>query len=451
MTWLRHEWRLLWRSPLCVAALALTLALSASSVWSGLREVARQREAIARLVPLAEQDTAAVAARFPHSPTAGEPAYFTYYPTWDPPSATAFMATGFRDVAPSVLRVRALGLHAQLYDGETLNPELALPGSFDFAFVLVYLAPLIVVVLLHDLVAEERRSGRLPLVLALAGASGGLWRRRAALRLAAIVWCLIAPLIAGAVVAGAPTGSVAVVVAAVVAYVAFWAGVASIFAVRLGAVASATASMAVWAVLTLILPAVAGIVVTRAIPVRQGVALMMAQRQAVHGASDRPIEESMRRFSAHHPGWGRDAPSPPGFQWKWLFVFHQNADDEVADEAIAYRAGLLARQGWTTRLGWILPGIGAQTVLHRVADTDLAAQLAYQDRIVAFHRRLLAFYYPYLFNDRPFGTADFAKRPAFTPDRSPATAGIGDGAGLLLIGALTFAAGMARLGRVRAT
>jgi hypothetical protein len=51
--------------------------------------------------------------------------------------------------------------------------------------------------------------------------------------------------------------------------------------------------------------------------------------------------------------------------------------------------------------------------LTRLAETDLHAQLAYQDRIRAFHRRLREFYYGYLFRDLPFGKADFARAPRF--------------------------------------
>jgi ABC-2 type transport system permease protein len=48
-----------------------------------------------------------------------------------------------------------------------------------------------------------------------------------------------------------------------------------------------------------------------------------------------------------------------------------------------------------------------------MAATDLAAQLAYQDRIRDFHRRLREFYYGYLFTDRPFGKDDFTRAPRF--------------------------------------
>ena len=57
----------------------------------------------------------------------------------------------------------------------------------------------------------------------------------------------------------------------------------------------------------------------------------------------------------------------------------------MADQFLAYQQGLLARQQWTARLGWLLSAATVETMLHRVAETDLQAQLAYQARITDFH------------------------------------------------------------------
>jgi len=142
---------------------------------------------------------------------------------------------------------------------------------------------------------------------------------------------------------------------------------------------------------------------------------MLAQREAVHGAWEIPRETTMQRFFAHYPEYQDTAPLPAGFHWKWYFAFHHLGDQSVSDQVNAYRAGLLSRQAMTERLGWLLPGVGVQAILHRIAATDLKAQLAYQDQIVDFHRQIREFYYPYLFNDRRFGREDFENRPQFAP------------------------------------
>jgi ABC-2 type transport system permease protein len=416
MSWLAYEWRLLVRSRLAVAALVLLLALSALAVLSGMREVARQQQTIARLAALQQQDLAAQARKYAQGGDAGAAAYYTFHGTWDAPSPAAFLALGLRDAAPYVLRVRALALQAQLHEGESFNPELALAGRFDFAFVLVYLAPLFLIALLHDLVSSERRSGRLGTLLAMPGAGRRLWLRRAGLRTALVFGCLVLPVLVGALGSGSAMATVAAVLCATVAYLAFWSGLALLVATRGGSsAANATALMGCWAVLTLVLPTIANAALARALPVHQGVELMLAQRQAVHAAWDLPPQATMEKFFRTHPEWRHTAPLPSGFHWKWYYAFQQLGDQSVAPQVAAYREGLVARQRWTSRLGWLLPGVGVQAVLHRQADTDLQAQLAYQDRIADFHARLRAYYYPYLFNEVRFGVRDFAAQPRFSP------------------------------------
>ena len=179
------------------------------------------------------------------------------------------------------------------------------------------------------------------------------------------------------------------VVAATTAYVLFWAALSVVLATRITSqTASATALVGGWVLLTLLLPTLANAVLARAVPVHQGVDLMLAQRQAVHGAWDEPREATLQRFFQTHPQWQYSTALPAGFSWKWYYAFQQLGDESVAEAFQAYRASLQARQQWTARLGWLLPGVGVQTALHRQADTDLQAQLAYQDDIAAFHARL---------------------------------------------------------------
>lgn len=450
MSWLLHEWRLLTRSRLALCALALLLLLSTLAVLSGLREIASQRLTLDRLAQLQQQDMAAQAGRHAQSGDAGSVAYYGFHATWDAPSSTAFLALGLRDAAPYVLRVRALALQAQLHEGEIFNPELALAGRFDFAFVLVYLVPLFLIALLYDLVSGERESGRLGTLQAMPGTGRRLWLRRAGLRCALVLACVMLPALAGALAGGAAAGALATVLLSATAYVVFWSGLCLVVATLGGSsVANAMALMGCWAVLTLVLPTLANAALSRTIPVSQGVELMLAQRQTVHGAWDLPREQTMERFFRNHPEWRDTAPLPAGFHWKWYYAFQQLGDESVAPQFAAYRAGLQARQAWTGRLGWLLPGVGVQAALHRQAGTDLLAQLAYQDDIAAFHARLRAFLYPYLFEDRAFGAQDFAAQPAFTASLRPAPPAWAQTAMLWVVAALAVLAACFAAGRVR--
>ncbi|MBJ7437878.1 MAG: DUF3526 domain-containing protein [Sphingopyxis sp.] len=413
---IRHEFRLLVRARFAAAALLLLALLTAASVAAGLAEIRHQRQVIERILPQQATDVAAIAEWVGKIEDPGSAAYYTFHPTWDSPSSLAFAALGMRDAAPYILRVRALGLEAQLYDGEAFNPELALPGRFDFSFVLVYLAPLFVIALFHDLWSSEREAGRYVMLQALS-LGPRLWWRRSVLRFGFLYAALALPFVVGAMLSGASARPLAQILLLIAAYLAFWAVAAVIFARRGWSSATNAATLAAcWLVLTLILPTLSHIVINRAFPIGQGVELTLAQREAVNKAWDIPRETTMARFFASHPEWRDTPPLPPEFHWKWYFAFHQVGDESVADLVRAYREGLEARDSAAHALGWVLPPVGVQAALTRLADTDLAGQLAYQDRIRVYHEQLRRFYYRYLFNDIPFRAAEFDKAPAFEND-----------------------------------
>jgi ABC-2 type transport system permease protein len=415
-----HELRLLLRQRLTLFSLGLLGLLTVAALAAGMAEVARQRAAIAAIPAAQAEDIGAVAAWVDHKKDAGSAAYYSFHATWDPPAPLAFAALGMRDISPYILRVRALGLEAQIHDGDTFNPELALPGRFDFAFMLVFLSPLFVIALFHDLVSGEREAGRQRTLEALPMGGAALWRRRTALRLA-LLWAVLA--LPFAIAAGnecVGVGTILLVLAVIAGYLLFWIALAALVG-RLcwSSVANAATLAAAWLVLVLIVPTLANVLINRVIPVDQGAEIALAQREAVNRAWDIPRETTMQRFYAAHPEWAGSPPLGPQFHYKWYFAFHQNGDESVASRVRAHRAGLERRDAAGRALGWVLPSVGVQALLTRLANTDLAGQLAYQDRIRAFHAQLRAFYYGYLFQDRPFSKADFERAPRFKA-RGPA-------------------------------
>lgn len=408
----RHELRLFLRQRIAIPALALMALLSIASIWAGMAEIQRQYETIARIQPQQAADVAAIEKWVSVDGDAGNAAYYTFHATWDAPSALAFAAIGQRDVAPYILRIRALGLEAQLYESETYNAELALPGRFDWAFVLTYLAPLFVIVLLHDLKSGEREAGRISLLAAMARNQRALWRRRIALRIGSLLIVLLIPFLIGAALSGAAPGSMLIFAFTAAAYILFWAFLCLWVGSRSWtSVTNAAALAASWLVLTLILPALANLAINSAIPVRQGVELTLEQREKIHGGWDKPKDETMQAFFKVHPEWKDTKPVEGGFHWKWYYAFQHLGDLAAAPLAKAYREGLEARDRWTGRAGFVLPAVGVQTILHRIARTDINAGLSYQDRTRRFHDRLRRFYYPYVFNEVPFRETDFADAP----------------------------------------
>jgi ABC-2 type transport system permease protein len=444
-----REAKLFLRLRSAVLAVAGLFLLTCAGVAAGLAEVARQDVVIARIGPQQAQDVQAIADWVSRDKDAGNAAYYTFHATWDPPSDLAFAALGARDVAPFVLRVRALGLEAQLYEGEIGNPEAALPGRFDFAFVLVYLAPLFAILLFHDLRSGEREAGRLRALEVAAGSSAHLWGTRIAVRGLALFTALTIPFLGGAMLAGTAGWKTVAVLGFVVGYLVFWTVLClAVAQAARSSLANAMTLAAVWLVLTIVAPAVGHVAINTAVPLRQGMELSLLQRNAVHRAWDIPKSDTMQAFFRTHPEWAGTAPVTAPFHWKWYFAFHQVGDQSVDGLAREYRDGVLARTAWSERLGHVLPGVGVQLALHRLADSDPRAQMAYLDRVREFHGELRRFYYPYIFDERPFDRVDFAGAPAFRPRAEGASWPASLLAGMGLLSSVLLAAGLLR-GRAR--
>jgi ABC-2 type transport system permease protein len=201
--------------------------------------------------------------------------------------------------------------------------------------------------------------------------------------------------------------------------------------------------------LTMILPTLADAGIARLSPVSKGVELALAQRQAVHSAWDVPKPETFQKFFRTHPEWKDTAPVTGRFHWKWYYAMHQAGDDAVAPSVAQYRASMQAREDWTARAGLLLASVNVQVLLHRLADTDLASQLAYHDRIGAYHTQLRQFFYPYLFDERPFTPGDAAKLPVYDGSAMKGTLALGQLLALAVLALLLLAAGLRTLRTVR--
>ena len=148
MSSLLRETRFLLRDRGAVLWIALALLLSAAATGFGIAEVRDQRATIAMLL---EEDARERKSALAGQEDWGGAAYAAFHLTYAPPSDLAFAALGQRDTAPWLHRVRILALEGQIHEADTRNADFGLIGRFDFAFMAATLAPLLLILLLHDL------------------------------------------------------------------------------------------------------------------------------------------------------------------------------------------------------------------------------------------------------------------------------------------------------------
>lgn len=391
-----------WLVVLCLAVLA---------VGTGLHEATTQRQTIARLAEAARAD---LEATHRQQKDWGGAAYYGFHFTADAPTDFAFAALGRRDDTAWKHRVRMLALEGQIHERDAGHPVLALIGRFDFAFLCAFVLPLVLIVLLHDLRASERRAGRHDLLVATAGNPRALWRWRALLRTAGVFVAAALPLWLAGAASGTATATLALATSALAAYLLFWAVLCSTISARPAPSETILASLVgLWMLLGMLLPAAGRVAIDRAIPLPTGADIVLAQREAVNAAWDLPKAATMTAFVARHPQWAAYTAVERPFEWKWYYAFQQVGDQQAEALSKAFTEGRGQRDRWAARLAWTAPPVLLERCLQSLAGTDLQAALAYEARVRAFHAELRGFYYPRLFRNEPFDMEALSALPRF--------------------------------------
>lgn len=397
---MKGELHFLLRDRAALLWIGIGFILSVTAVILGLLEIDNQYDELAALQALDRAERTSVLSE---QSDWGSAAYYTFHLTADPPSDFAFAAIGQRDTSPWKHRVRMLALEGQIYETDAGNPDLALVGRFDFAFVAALLAPLLVILLLFDQRSGEAAAGRLSLIEASVRNPASLWRKRAVWRTGALVSALLIPLWFGGVIAGASVLVLAAASLAVAIYLASWAWLATRIATeyRTGSV-NLTLLLGVWLGLCAVLPAALTTTIERAVHLPDTGEIMLVQREAVNDAWDLPKSATMEPFVARHPEWKTVATPEEGFDWGWYYAFQQVGDQTVEPQSLAYRKGRAQRDhlaGWSSLVS---PATALQRILERLANTDAQAAADYEQRMRDYHAELRAFYYPRLFELQAF-------------------------------------------------
>ena len=411
---MKFEFKLIFRQKLVLSALLLSMLFATIALWNGWSKI----ETIRQEISVAKQaETLRFAQKIQHygnGGLAGETGYYIFHTVYNTPAQWSFISLGNRNFSPHIQRIRLLGLQAQLYDGESHNPEYAVAGNFDFAFVVIFILPLFCIALAHDLCSIERNQNRLTLLQSLAAKPLQFWAKRLLARWIIASMSIILPLVICVAYLQLHWSDCLNICLAVMLYALFWMVISGALSFYLSKPSTnAILCLNIWLLITILIPNVASILINQATPVIAGAEIALANRQKTHDAWDLPKQTTFDAFFREYPEW-KDTPAVTGrFHYKWYFAFQHVADLSVR-EAVQHREqALLQRDANSRALGIVLPSVAMQYWLDDLAQNNLENLLNYRQKINQFHSQLREYFYPYLFNETPFNAADFQAMPKF--------------------------------------
>lgn len=409
---LKREWQFMLRQRYVVMVFLCSFVVTGFSVATGLSEVKNQRQTLERLMQADEVDRAEAQAKYDDP---GSLAYYSFHLTYSAPTNLAFAALGDRDVYPWKHRIRMLALEGQIYESDAQNAELAHAGKIDWVFVISALSPLLLILLFHDLIANERSSGRHDLLVTTAKSSFSLWGSRLIVRFIAIYISLLIPFYVGALLSNTGIGDVFLVSLWSFIYFAFWTALS----VYLGRKTNSSPRIAsgligVWVLLAFVIPILGDLAIKQSVHSPKGGEILLTQREAVNDAWDLPVETTMDAFIERHPEYAGKPVEQEGFDWMWYYAFQQVGDQKAESLSIEYRQASAEKYALAGYISLISPPMLFQRLMSHKAETDAIAAFEYESDIRDFHKSLRNFYYPWLFENNLYDKSRLENIPQFT-------------------------------------
>lgn len=414
-----RELRLLLRDRAAWALVLLFAGVLAYALWNGADLARRQRDT-ARAI---EQSTAAFdkQVREVLGVQAIDPRQLARQPLTASftPAPLPLLASGQADLAPMHESVSLFRLE-QPSDArvEIENPSRLLAGRFDLAFVLVWLFPLFLLALAYDLIAGDRESGTLRMVLARGVAPWKWIAVRAIARGAPVLaLALAATLLSGWSADAAVGARLAFACAVVLAYGLFWLAVAALVnGFAKSAASAASAAGAAWVGIVLVIPTWLNVLVESLHPMPSRAELVASAREA-SGDAERRGNEVLNSFYKDHPEW-----MPPGMQAD--FMQQLLAQQDEVGRAIdpvreRFAAELRDQQSMVETWRFLSPAIATHEALTDLAGTGYWRTEAFRAQVAAFKQRVEDFYAPRIHGNKPITKDDLAALPRFTFAEEP--------------------------------
>ncbi|EHK67546.1 ABC transporter permease subunit [Achromobacter arsenitoxydans] len=432
---LRHELRLLTRERALWVCGLLFLLLVGYAIFNGMLQTSLRDQAQAALMRADAQNRASQLAQLnrimdgtetptpfgnPASPAnmgGGLGAHYAVMPSLP----LAPVALGQTDLFPSQFKVSYDSKVDFIHNNDIENPWHLLSGHFDLAFVVVYLLPLLIFALGHNLLSGEKEDGTLRLLLSqplsLATLIGGKVALRALVLLTAAVLVPVAALLIArpqALQAAGPTLWWALLVGA---YALFWfAAVVAVNAFGKSSAANAMILMVSWVLLVLVAPVLLNLAAAYFDPApsraelatRTRVATALAMRD--HAALLSTDYEHMDKPDALIPrdGYLKISGRPLGHA-----RVERQVDAAMQPELDRFDAQMVRQQARIARYSFLSPAAAAFEGITARAGTGQRRHAHFMRQIDVYHLAWKDFFLPRIEASRAISPEDFPRIPVF--------------------------------------
>lgn len=405
------------RSRITVGALLLLFIMGLVAILMGKQFLSQQEERIAQVT---EHQRTHLERNVAAHDEMGLLLYYLKFALISPPDKLSALSIGQRDVNPGIQSVTIRTLEGQKYDTDLTNPVQLQSGNLDLGFVILYLFPLVIIAFMFNILSEDHETGTWKTIAVQARAIFRFLLARLFVRALFVYGLLLGLLLVAAAVVSLPWGEsfIAFVVLSVL-YMTFWFALAFWVALfKKSSGFNVLTLLAVWVVLTILLPASVNTLVATLHPIPESLSTLLKQRDGYHQKWDEDKNVTMNGFYAQYPQFAHYGIPDETFHWGWYYAMQQAGDDAARADGQALRDKMLRREETSRSFALAIPTLHTQLYFNDLAQTSLVDYMRLLDSATTFHERTRLYFYPKIFEGAAVKNEDWTRwKPEHLPPR----------------------------------
>ena len=333
------------------------------------------------------------------------------------PKPLSFISQGQSDLFTHYVQPKAYGDSFLFNYSELSNPVQLLFGSFDLAFVIIYIFPLIIIAFGFAIFSSEKENGSLKLIASQPISLIRWTFQKISIRyLWLVVITLLILLITLAInnfdfienISGFTSASLIIL-----AYITFWFSV--VFLVNIwinNSAKNAVALLAIWVVIVLIMPATISQFGNSLYPVPSRTKLITEVRELKEEISKKQ-DAILDNFLRDHPEYA-DTGSETNYSFWHKYLASQDIiEEELAPLVSSYEKQLKAQQNWIKKWQYFSPAIIVQQAFNSIAGTSTLDYQSYRKQVSDYAKKWRNFFVPMLYKNEKFSSKKFSSLPTF--------------------------------------
>jgi ABC-2 type transport system permease protein len=447
-----HEARQVMRTGALWPMLILLIAAIIFAAWSGGRSIDRQVEGAAAAEAFEDglrnhmrADTEKYEAQVKasggeylfasvrHSPGSGPPqgtnagavgAETSKYVTL-PPTGLAALSIGQSDIQLNYLPVSMGTILDVTRNLELENPINLATGSFDIAFVVIFLLPIFILAMSYDLLSGEKERGTLAMILAHPVSIRELMASKIIARAAIMLTVVLALGIIALLSVGTGLDTAdtwirfGLWVVATLLYLAFWFALAVLVNVYgKNSASNGTVLAGIWLILVVIMPQLVSMFATTIYPTPSRMELTIASREAQ--------TEAEKNFMAKLDEYYYDHLEfvPEGDKKAMDFLTLSQANNNSIEKAIrplynSFQDQQNKQEALVQRFQYLSPAIMMQLALNEISGTSADRYEYFLEQVYVFHDQWKEYFGTKFLQRYPLKPVDFDTFPEFNYQEQP--------------------------------